>query len=108
MLADRCGEVFQFLDIEFFARLAGVARDYVNCNLCGATSVSLRRLLTGGDEGIESFAEAGSFGHEYSLQINIKTGRCLSLQDQCTGTPSPSSNSFANAAYAFAPTEDGE
>ena len=60
MFADGCGEIFQFIEI---ARVAGGLRWIASTNLCDA-ALPAGRFLTGWNEGIESFAESGTWGHE--------------------------------------------
>jgi hypothetical protein len=72
MLTNRSSKVFQLIRIEFFARLARVALDRFNRDLCD-TTLPAGRLLTCGNEGIESFTEAGAWGHDcVSLFLNTK------------------------------------
>jgi hypothetical protein len=56
MFANGRGEILQFIDIEFFARLARVALDKVNGNLRDSTSPSTGFGFTRRNECVESFA----------------------------------------------------
>jgi hypothetical protein len=63
MFANGRGEIFQFFQVEFLARLTRVTLDQVDGDL-GDTAFPASGFLTGGNEGIESFTEAGTWGHE--------------------------------------------
>jgi hypothetical protein len=79
MLTDGRGKILQLLDIEFFARLARVALDQINRDLCNA-ALPTGRFLTSGNESIESFAESGAWWHECSPYLATDNTEAFSQQ----------------------------
>jgi hypothetical protein len=62
MLANGHRQFFEFIILEGLARLARIALNRIDRNLCNAAIA--RNSSTAGDESIESFAESTTLRHE--------------------------------------------